>query len=288
MEPEKNKKIAIQCLIISFFTTLLIQPASADSQEKWTDSEISLLKLNWLGNLPEPPSDASNIYASDLEVAKFGHFLFFDKRLSKNASVSCATCHIPEKAFTDGLAKGKAIGVTSRSTPSLIGIAYSPWFFWDGRSDSLWSQALSPLESILEHGGNRTQYARLIFSDPNYRKRYESLFGSLPNLNDLNRFPEHASPVSNDKLLSNWEAMSKEDQLAVTRIFVNITKAIAAYQRLLIPSESRYDKFVSAIINSTPNNFLSNDEISGVKIIHRQSHVYHLPSRSSIYKSWVS
>jgi cytochrome c peroxidase len=62
----------------------------------------------------------------------------------------------------------------------IAGAAYSPWLFWDGRKDSLWAQALGPLEIPVEHGGSRTQYAHLI--DQSYRAAYEALFGPLPNL----------------------------------------------------------------------------------------------------------
>ena len=58
---------------------------------------------------------------------------------------------------------------------TVVGAAYSPWLFWDGRKDSLWAQALGPLESPVEHGGTRTQYAHLI--DRYYRSDYEALFG---------------------------------------------------------------------------------------------------------------
>ena len=64
----------------------------------------------------------------------------------------------------------------------LAGTAYSPWFFWDGRKDSLWAQATGPMESAVEHGGNRSSYAHLIAGK--YRDQYEALFGPLPDLSD--------------------------------------------------------------------------------------------------------
>jgi cytochrome c peroxidase len=60
----------------------------------------------------------------------------------------------------------------------LAGMAYSPWLFWDGRKDSLWAQALGPLENPVEHGGTRAQYAHLIAA--HYRAEYEALFGPCP------------------------------------------------------------------------------------------------------------
>ncbi len=253
-------------LIFYLLAAANIIPLQAASETQWSDSELVLLKMNWIGNLPPLPADPSNIYADNPETAKFGHQLFFDKRLSINGSVSCATCHIPEKSFTDSLAKAKAVGVTERGTPTIIGIAYSPWFFWDGRSDSLWSQALSPLESDVEHGGNRSMYARVIYDDPIYRKQYHDLFGPLPDLQNTNRFPINADPNNDNAKSSQWNSMKELDQLAITRVFVNIAKAIAAYQRLLIPSPSRFDNYVSALQESRPNNYLTDEEISGLKL----------------------
>ena len=75
--------------------------------------------------------------ADDPQAAAFGEQLFFDPRLSANGGISCATCHQPVRQFTDGLPKGQAIGTSKRNTPSIVGSAYSPWFYWDGRRDSL-------------------------------------------------------------------------------------------------------------------------------------------------------
>jgi cytochrome c peroxidase len=76
--------------------------------------------------------------------------------------------------FTDGLPQGRGVGTTKRNTPTVVGTAYSSLFFLDGRSDSQWSLALGPLESALEHGGSRTQYAHL--TARYYQAEYESIF----------------------------------------------------------------------------------------------------------------
>ena len=101
--------------------------------------------------------------------------IFFDTRFSINGEVSCGTCHKPELMFTDGLARSEGVGTTVRGTQTIIGTAYNPWFFWDGRADSLWGQALAPMESLVEHGGTRTQYVHVVDEDPIYRAEYESL-----------------------------------------------------------------------------------------------------------------
>ena len=115
------------------------------SDQPWTPDEEKTLESLWIGNLSQPPIDSSNAVATNINAAKLGHKLFFDPRLSVNGLVSCAICHQPSRHFSDGMAKGFAIGEAERNTPSIVGTAYSPWFYWDGRKDSLWAQALAPL-----------------------------------------------------------------------------------------------------------------------------------------------
>ena len=252
------------CLVFS----CLVYTAQAAQDQGWSESELALLRLQWLGSLPELPPDPTNKYADNPAAAEFGQKLFFDNRFSANGKVACATCHIPEILFTDGLSKSRGVGEASRSAPGIIGVAFSPWFFWDGRSDSLWSQALGPLESGVEHGGNRSQYARIIYNDPVYRKVYEGLFDPLPDLSDIRRFPENAAPVGDQASDEKWHEMSETDRKAITRIFVNIGKAIAAYERLLMPGPSRFDMYIEALLEGEPTGtkVLTADEVAGLRL----------------------
>ena len=237
--------------------------------KQWSDAELALLKMQWIGSLPELPADPGNRYADNPAAASFGHRLFFDTRFSANGKVSCAICHIPQNAFTDGRATARGIGDTSRSTPTIIGVAHSPWFFWDGRSDSQWSQALGPMENTVEHGGNRVQYARILFDDPQYRAIYENLFGSLPDLDDKKRFPPDASPVGNGKSLRQWQSMTAADRDAVNRVYANMGKAIAAYERRLMPGPSRFDRYAEALLDGRikeTEKHLSRQEVAGLKL----------------------
>jgi cytochrome c peroxidase len=237
--------------------------------KQWTDAELALLKMQWIGSLPELPPDPSNRYADNTAAVSFGHQLFFDTRFSANGKVSCAICHIPQNAFTDGRATARGIGDTSRSTPTIIGVAHSPWFFWDGRSDSQWSQALGPMENAVEHGGNRLQYARILFNDAHYRTAYENIFGSLPDLNDKQRFPANASPVGDNKSLRLWQSMTAADRDAVNRVYANMGKAIAAYERRLMPGPSRFDRYVEALLDGrtkAAEKHLGKQEIAGLKL----------------------
>lgn len=235
----------------------------------WSDAEIMMLQSLWINSLPALPEDPSNAVAADPRAATLGWRLFFDPRLSANSAISCATCHQPERAFTDGRAKGRALGESARNTRSMVGAAYSPWQYWDGRRDSLWSQALSPLEDVAEHGGNRMQYARLMALDLTYRSSYQALFGSLPDLSDSSRFPAAASPEGNDAEIAAWQSMSAADRRMVDEIFSNVGKALAAYQRLLVPGASRFDTYVGAVIDgdtALQDKAFSADEVWGLRL----------------------
>lgn len=233
-------------------------------QVTWSNEERQILASLSLANLPIPPTDISNRYADNPHAAALGQQLFFDTRLSKNGQVACATCHQPERNFTDGLSRSRGIGQTARKSMSVVGAVYSPWLFWDGRKDSLWSQALGPLEDPNEHGLDRTQIARLIARY--YEKEYEAVFGSLPNLKNL---PRQAGPVADEAARAAWQRMFPSSQQAVNRVFVNVGKAIAAYERQLLPTASRFDKYLTALAQNDTlvmRTTLSNDEVAGLKL----------------------
>ena len=229
---------------------------------RWDENELVRLKNLWIGSLPPLPADPSNQYADNPDAAAFGQKLFFDTRFSSNSKVACATCHLPDKQFQDGTPLANGVGTTNRRTMTILGTAYSPWLFWDGRKDSQWAQALGPMESPVEHGGNRTLYAHLIAKF--YADEYTALFGPLP---DLSALPRSAGPVADPEAAANWEAMSSEEKEAVTRIYVNMGKSIAAYERHLNPGASRFDQYVEAILNNDPaGDILTDDEIAGLKL----------------------
>ena len=234
---------------------------------EWSDEERATLSGLWIGNLAPLSPDPSNKVADDPRAVQMGHKLFFDKRLSANGAVSCATCHMPDRNFNDNLPLAKGVGTTTRKTMTIVGAAYSPWQFWDGRKDSLWAQALGPLENPVEHGGTRTQYAHLI--DQFYRTEYEALFGPLPDFSDRSRFPDRAGPVDDPVAAAAWKAMTDDDREAVTRVYSNMGKVIAAYERKILPGPSRFDRYVEALLKNdaaTMRELLSPSEIAGAKL----------------------
>jgi cytochrome c peroxidase len=232
-------KIFIALAAIAIGVLISLQKPST-----WSEAEVSVLKSLWLESLPDLPADPSNAVADNPSAADFGRQLFFDSRLSANGGISCATCHQIERRFTDGLQKGQAIGTTDRNTPSIVGSAYSPWQFWDGRRDSQWAQALAPLEDANEHGTNRTDVVRFVTADAEYRPIYESLFGELP-----------------DALFGNADLLNTA--------FANIGKSIAAFERTLVPTPSRFDDYVAALVNDDEKieeQLLNDDELAGLRL----------------------
>jgi cytochrome c peroxidase len=206
------------------------------------------------------PPDPSNRWADDPAAAELGYKLFFEQRLSGNGKVSCASCHDPKREFQDGIPLAKGVGTTDRRTMPVAGTAHSPFLFWDGRKDSLWAQALGPLESAVEHGGSRAQYAHVVVA--HYRADYERVFGALP---DLRGVPAAAGPVADPAARAAWERMSQLQRDAVTAVFVNVGKAIAAYERRLQPGASRFDRFAAEWkrTKTQPQEVLSADERAG-------------------------
>lgn len=250
-------------IVAALASTATVYVASSPTM-RWSPEEQALLSSLTLESLGPLPADPSNRYADDSAAARLGHRLFFDTRLSGNGAVSCASCHLPDRDFQDGLPLGVGVGTTTRRTMPVAGMAHSPWQFWDGRADSPWAQALGPLESDVEHGGDRTQYAHLIAT--NYREAYEAVFGPLPDLTGL---PSHAGPVADAASADAWEQLSVDKRDAVTRVFVNVGKAIAAYERQIGFAPSRFDRYVEAEMaggRHTPESAFSRDEEAGLRL----------------------
>jgi cytochrome c peroxidase len=239
---------------------LISVAAAASGGARWTVAEIDSLRSLSLAALDPVPPDPTNRVADDPRAAALGERLFFDTRLSLDGKVSCGTCHQPQRDFQDGTALAAGVGTTTRRTMPIAATSRSPFLFWDGRKDSLWAQALGPLESAVEHGGSRAQYAHVIAK--HYAREYEALFGALP---DLTRVPVAAGPVENRDASKAWTALTESQRDDVTQVFVNIGKAVAAYERRIEYGASRFDQFVEAL-GERNDNILSNDERAGLRL----------------------
>ena len=237
---------------------------AANTGKPWNAEQLAQLQELSLASLPPLPADPSNRVADDERAAELGQRLFFDQRLSANGKVACATCHLPDKQFQDGTPLAQGVGTTDRRTMSIIGTARSPWQFWDGRKDSQWAQALGPLESAVEHGGDRTQYVHLLAA--HYRAEYEAIFGAMPDLRGL---PKHAGPVADPEANAAWRALPQAERDKVSGVFANLGKAIAAYERRIEPGPSRFDAYVEAAAagdSAKMQATMSRDEVAGLKL----------------------
>jgi cytochrome c peroxidase len=238
--------------------------AIAGRRSAWTAKERETLRSLSLASLGPLTADPSNRYADDPRAAALGERLFSDPRISGNGKVSCATCHVPQKDFQDGTPLAHGVGTTARRTMPVAGTAHGAWFFWDGRTDSQWSQALGPLESAVEHGGTRTGYAHTIGT--HYRAEYEAVFGKLPSLDGL---PAQAGPVADTAWHAAWSRIPAARQGEISRVYANIGKAMAAFERRIEPTPTRFDRYVAAEVaggahDSTSS--LSEDEVAGLKL----------------------
>ncbi len=237
---------------------LLIASACATWTQHESDDDWRLLPMNdaqrrrvlAMSPLGEPPPDPTNRVADDGEAAEFGQALFFDPRLSSSGTVSCATCHDPQKAFSNGKQFGEGIKQTQRHVPTLLNVAHLRWFYWDGRADTLWAQALQPIEHEDEMGFDRVGLARLIAREKRLRMQYEVIFGDLPAEISAQALPTAAKPAHcspDDPRHRAWLTMTDSQQAAVNRVFANVGKALAAYQRRLQPERSPFDMFLEGL-----------------------------------------
>jgi cytochrome c peroxidase len=183
-----------------------------------------------------PPPDPTNAVADDPAASVLGKALFFDMGLSPSNSVSCASCHDPDKGLSDGLPVAKGVATGDRRTPAIGLAAHARWQLWDGRADSLWAQALGPLESAAEMGSSRVFVARRIAAQ--HAAAYAKAFPGAP-LPDMASWPAQGKPGE-----PAYEAMSEANKESATRVLVNAGKAIAAYERTFRAQPNALDAYL--------------------------------------------
>ena len=218
--------------------------------------------------LPPPPADPTNAYAEDPRAAALGRSLFYDARFSSNGEISCASCHDPDLDWGDGAVTATGIASFGVHTPSLWNVAYNRWFFWDGRADTLWAQAVQPWEHPDEMGGDRVSFVRLLLDDSELSARYEELFGALP---DVSGWPSSARPVdegSSDPMHSAWLGMSAQSKVQATRVIVNLAKSVAAFQRQMVTSETAFDRYIRGLRHGAAEDLAAfgEEELKGMEL----------------------
>ena len=123
--------------------------------------------------------DTTNAYEQNEDAANLGQTIFFDERFSSNKEVSCATCHEPDKYFTDGVQIAAGTGQTTRNSPTVLNSAHQRWFFWDGRADTLWGQPIQTMEHPAEMNFPRKKIISTIAQDPKLSTSWNDTFGEL-------------------------------------------------------------------------------------------------------------
>ena len=168
---------------------------------------------------------------SDAKI-ELGKKLFFEKLLSRDSSISCATCHNPKYAFTDGLVKAKGIKdrEVTRNTPTLTNMAYNTSFLRDGVNPSLEAQVIVPIHEKNEFDFHILLAAERLKKKKEYVDLSLAAFGEVPN----------------PKVISN---------------------AIASFERTLISGNSRYDQFTFQKDSSA----LSNSELRGMHLFNKHN-----------------
>jgi cytochrome c peroxidase len=110
---------------------------------------------------------------------------FFDTRLSASGKFACATCHVPERNWTDNRIRGAAAADVDRNTPTLMNVRLGRWFGWAGGADSLWSQSIRPIldgtRAWCERAACRGRRAHATTS---FRAAYRRVFGAPASLVD--------------------------------------------------------------------------------------------------------
>ena len=213
-------------------------------QSSFTDTE--LFAIFTMQRPTATTLDETNQWDGNAQAIAFGKDLFFNKTLSPNA-ISCSTCHVPNLGFSDGLTQSFGADITNRHSPTLFDVSQHTWFRWDGGCDSLWCQAIGPIESPKEMNGSRTFLVAAIASDPDLKAQYEGLFGDLPDVSnvDLSARPSDTDETAN----AHWDALTIEQQDHITGALVNSVKSIAAYEATIQSQPTPFDDFVEAMVN---------------------------------------
>jgi cytochrome c peroxidase len=186
-------------------------PAAADGAIRFNAQEKAAILSHGPWPLPAPP-DISNRLSGQPEAIAFGRRLFFDPRLSAGRDRSCASCHDPGRAFTDGVRQAVGTAVSGRNTPTVVDARFQRWFGWGGASDSLWSASLRPLADGAEMGASERVVAQRVRDEPDLARSYRKATGRLP-------------PADDDVLLAD------------------VGKSLAAFQETLVSPRTPFDTF---------------------------------------------
>jgi len=172
---------------------------SAPTVLDFTPEELQRIQSH--GPWPLPlPRDAGNALSGRTEAQALGRALFFERGLSP-AGVSCAHCHDPARAFTDGRARSVGVAELDRNAPTLLDAAHERWLGWDGAADSLWGQSIRPLLDAREMASSPAHLKRAVASQPALAAAWRRTFGQ-----DVVTQDEEAVLVGVAQAMGAWTA----------------------------------------------------------------------------------
>ena len=186
--------------------------------------------------LPPVPLPADN-KPTATEIA-LGRRLFYDTKLSKDNSLSCAGCHHPQLGFTDALERSTGVGgsLGLRHAPTLVNVAYLPFYFWDGRAKTLEAQVGTPIADVLEMNQTHEASIAKLKADASYQEPFRAAFGSSDIT--MTRVEKALASfertiLSGDSAFDRYEYQGRKDALTATQVrglqvFVNPAKGNCA------------------------------------------------------------
>lgn len=199
--------LLLSCLCVGLFATQTLQQKALSKGLKPIPTDFEVLK----SQVDDPQNPMT------LPKIALGKKLFFDKNLSKDRTIACASCHDIKKGGEDG--KPTAIGYLKQENPShlnsptVLNTAYSKHLFWDGRASSLREQAKGPMQAHFEMASTPELVEQRVSENEEYREKFYEIFGDA----------------------------------SIT--FDNITKAIAVYEKTLV-TRGRFDDFLDGNIDA--------------------------------------
>jgi cytochrome c peroxidase len=196
-----------------------------------TSVEVHSLGPAPLDNLTPPSIPTDNPQTS--EKILLGKKLYFDTRLSKDNTISCATCHDPATGWSDPGPTSKGINsqLGGRRSPPVSNAAYNHLQFWDGRAPSLEEQAKGPIQNPVEMGNTHTEMLRTVSDIAGYVDEFEKVFGTR--------------------------------SIAIDQI----AQAIASFERTVVTTDSPFDRFIRG-----DGEALTSTEKKGLEIFNGKGH----------------
>lgn len=219
-------------ILISVFLITSCSSGNSNEQETYTPVQVSLkIPKLFSDKLIAPVIPSTN--PTTREGIALGKRLFFDPILSKNNTISCASCHDPKKSFTDNLqfSQGVNNSTGTRNSMPLFNLAWNfdERFAWDGKEFSLERQAFEPVTNHLEMNSDWKAVATRLKNHTEYPRLFREAFGNIEIDSNL------------------------------------VVKAIAQFERTLISGNSKFDKFLNNEAVLTP------EEQNGFNVFMKES-----------------